>query len=594
MRKGKWILPVLAAAAALVIVAFLLGGNGYERRSTRAEPGEGLQGGGGASVPRPLEVRIVSAEGGTPVAGASVALRGIVDRGIVLIAEGTTDETGRVRLEHREQAGLVLEVRAPGFVGALRALGAAPPRIEFALERLGAITCLVVDARDRPLAATVRVDAPPAAVGAFVLLDPSERPATEILSTLAGATGACRFDALPPAAGYRVTAQARGWSGEPVEAEVRPGAESTVRIVLEPAGTVSGRFLSAGGAPLEGGEARAYRASGLGWVQTGGVRIDAQGRFLIAEVPAGRLLLQLEQTHGGRLVFAAARVEIAAGEHLEAGDIRATSEEFRCRVVASPAAGVVRSRELRIVVFVAAGPRDEAVPFASAIADAKLGDPVTLAGLPDGPLKLTIVPADPALARREILLDAAARRSHGEVEFILEAEPGTSGIAIQIPALLTPCSAFLVADRRVVSRYAGLPQGDLEITMAGLRPGLRGEIWIANAEAFLRMPVSVEEAPTRFEARPESALAPARLGGRARHFAPGLEAVLLLAGAANFQEGMMQVVAVDAAGRFRFEGVPPATSFDLLLRRGAKLGPAFLIRSPDPGGMDETLVLDPP
>ncbi len=594
MRKGRRFLALLLVAAALVAAAFLLGKNGYERRRARAESGEAFQGGGGAESSRSLDVRVVHAEGETPVAGASVVLRGIVNRAIAVLGEGTTDGSGRLQLEHGDEAGLVLEARAPGLLGALRPLDPAPSRIELALPRLGSIRCLVVDAQDRPLAATVRLDAPPPAVAAFLLLDPSERPATGTLSALTVDSGVCRFDALPPSAGYRLTAQARGWNGETVETEVRPGAESPVRLVLAPAGTVSGRFLSPEGHPLEGGEARSYRASGRGWVQTGGARTDAQGRFLMAEVPAGVALLQLEQTRGGRLVFAAARVEVAAGEHLEAGDIRATPEEFRCRVLASPAVGVVRRRGIQIVVFVPAGQRGEAVPFASAIAEAELGDPVALVGLPGGPLKLTILPADPALARREILLDAAARRTPGEVEILLQAEPGNASIAVQIPAPLTPCSAFLVAEGRVVSRYTGLPQGDLEITLAGLRSGLRGEIWIVNAEAFLPIPVTVTDEPARFEARPELAIAPARLGGRARSPAPGLEAVLLLAGAPTLREGMLQAVPVDAGGAFRFESVAPATSFDLLLRRGTKLGPALLIRSPGPGGVDETLVLDPP
>ncbi|HUC43578.1 MAG TPA: carboxypeptidase-like regulatory domain-containing protein [Candidatus Sulfotelmatobacter sp.] len=176
---------------------------------------------------------------GHPVPKAKVTARGLA--GLVLSAEGTTDDAGSVDLVgFPRAASITAEVRAEGFIPVWKSglpIAASPFTIE--VTRGAVVTGTVRDRDGGPIAgASIKL----AGAGAKYALPASS-----------GADGTFALEAVPDGA-YDLTATAMGFASPAAEHVVVESrrAERTVDFVLDPAAPLRGHVVTASGAAVAG------------------------------------------------------------------------------------------------------------------------------------------------------------------------------------------------------------------------------------------------------------------------------------------------------------------------------------------------------
>jgi hypothetical protein len=219
-----------------------------------------------------------------------------------------TDDAGEAILPGARGLGLRVLARRRGQAPLVRELDSAPAEITLTLERALRVRGEVREARGGAPLAGVEVRL----VAAF-----GERLART------GPDGGFELDDLGPALA-RLLVTRSGYA--PDERLVRVEGEGTRvhdvgRIALAAAGVVTGRVVDAAGKPVVGARVARGRVPThlpLGPLPAGVVATDADGRFVLADVPAGPAVLEAFKPGVARA--ASAPLEVRAGE--ETGDVR--------------------------------------------------------------------------------------------------------------------------------------------------------------------------------------------------------------------------------------------------------------------------------
>ncbi|MDK2971971.1 MAG: hypothetical protein PWP23_1726 [Candidatus Sumerlaeota bacterium] len=283
--------------------------------------------------------RVVSAEGGIPIAGARVgqleakegigafATEPLTPEATVTV---TTDADGRYTLripapEPSANSFLVFVAEAPGH-GSLAAMtfsALVQPtgnRMDFELPAAGHITGRVVDGAMRPLAGTT--------VGYFILNEPDftrimEGPVTFATGwTTTGKDGGFALEALPQGWTLSVPVFAPGFPAT-VRDDIAVGVEDLTIIVEEAAGHIVGQVL-AGGEPVpsitvtavvppEPNTMRLQRTLVERWT----ARTGEDGRFELAVPAAGPYQVLASGGEDSARRVTAAEVEVEAGGTVE-------------------------------------------------------------------------------------------------------------------------------------------------------------------------------------------------------------------------------------------------------------------------------------
>lgn len=252
-----------------------------------------------------LEV-LVQDDAQRPLAGAIVSLLSL-EPGAPLRRSLATDASGAVRMPDAVGLPLLLRVTASGFGTFQSQLGAAPARIEVSLERSLRVVGRVTQVRGRQGLADATV----------VWMQGGER-------RTARSDGRGEFqigDAFPGPARLRVSH--RGFAPADLELTVPATGHADRAFELPPidlteAGSVSGRVVDADGEPVRGarvgvGVVPAFLPAGA---EPGAlVQSDADGQFLLADVPVGRVSVSAYSASLGR--GSVAGVQVRAGEATE-------------------------------------------------------------------------------------------------------------------------------------------------------------------------------------------------------------------------------------------------------------------------------------
>jgi len=260
----------------------------------------------------PLPGRVLAQEDGAPIAGARVALlSGAAE--LVPLSIATTDARGGFALSVVPQPNTEarLDVRAPGRLRNVVLLEFYPPTVLLELGRT--VRGIVRDAHGRPVA-----DVPVRAMPIFwAALPPYEDE--EACHATTDADG--RFSLLATrrvsAPSWHLVAQGAdgSWGSSPVPEPEGPAEGPPVLVELEAVRSLEGRVVSPDGAGLAGVRVRPrFTADSADWSigqatapsWDGGVPYHAlgpvfgscvtepDGRFRLASVPEGRLLLSFE------------------------------------------------------------------------------------------------------------------------------------------------------------------------------------------------------------------------------------------------------------------------------------------------------------
>jgi hypothetical protein len=186
---------------------------------------------------------VVQDDGGRPVAGAKVTVRG--SAGIVLTVAGVTGEDGAAELSGLpKNAGVALDVKAKGFRPARNLrfdLESSPFTVK--LSRGGSISGTVRDAEGTTVA------------GAEIALTGDKSVGRQVESS--DPMGAFTFDGVDDG-GWRLVASAAGYANsEPAKAEVEDHRSvEGVSLVLNPADAIAGHVVDGSGAAVGGARVR--------------------------------------------------------------------------------------------------------------------------------------------------------------------------------------------------------------------------------------------------------------------------------------------------------------------------------------------------
>jgi len=544
--------------------------------------------------PVALDVTAVSEPGGVPLAGARVVLTAATGDRRSVVAEVTTDASGRAELRCGPVVAPLVSAYASGHVGTTLEPAASASSVRLTLRRLAAIEGRVRDSEGRPVEATVTLALGVARVDAVHML-PEEVPAASDIAARSDGEGRFAFAGLPPGDGYRVRAVAGAMHSE-VERKLtlQPGETARLELVLEVGGGVAGRFVSAAGAPLAGGEVRLYRPEGAGWRQAHGNRTDADGRFLVPGVRAGNYLLQAEHVGDGAVSFAGRHVTVERGAVVDVGEVRPDAGLLEVATVLAPGAPAPENPEVKLALLVAVRAREAPLPFASVALRSRIGASLLVHGLPAGELHVTVSPEDRALQRvdhRESWHPDAGRR---RIEIPLSAEPPQAVLRVELGAFHEVLALALIADGALVRRTAMMGEKPgLEI-MARLPADRAFELWVLGRRSFARADVAPIAGGAVGTVRPTPGEKPCVLAGTVRSPRPGLRVVLALPAGDWPIEHRLLEVPVGPRGEFRIEGVPPRRTLQLAVAEGLQCGTPLVVHTPESGGSDETLALDPP
>jgi len=597
-RGRRWSFLAVAAAALVVAAAWLL--DETRERAARAPapgaPSAGRAGDGRAEGERRLAVEVVSEPGGTPLAGAEVALN-VATRGArSVVATARTGADGRAELGDAGGSAPLVEARAPGHVGASLEPPPGTSSVRLSLRRLASIAGAVRDTADHPVAATAVLSLPPAARGAFAHMLPEEAPASGVLASRADETGRFAFAALPPADGYRIRVHAGSTLAEEERSlDLPPGACVSAEFVLRVAGGITGRFVSRAGAPLADAEVRVFRRDGAGWRQGHGTRSDAEGRFRFGGVQPGSVLVEAEHHDGALVSFAGASVAVEAERVADVGDLVPAPGELELLVLPGARAPPDPVPGVKVAILVVSRRTDSELPFASVGLRTSLGRPLTVAGLPEGELQVTAASSDPGLGRGEHRGWWSPATTPTRVEIVLDRAKAAAAVTVDLDGCGPLFGLALLVDGDVVGRFHPLPAGPLpSATFGKVAPGRPAEVWALARDAFRRVPVPPLEPGAKVTVRPGPPEPACRFAGVVRRPAAGQRVLLCLPGSDWPRGAAILDAAVEPSGRFRLEGVPPSRAFELCVAEGDRTGAVRLVQAPDPGGSVETLDLDAP
>ncbi|MBX3458388.1 MAG: carboxypeptidase regulatory-like domain-containing protein [Planctomycetes bacterium] len=269
-----------------------------------------------------IEGRVLKRSDRSPVAGARVEL-GTVLGG--MLDSTTTDSEGKYRFdqvppgigapggEGDGMGGAAVRAIAGGYAIATRDLrvrsGETRTGIDLLLDDGASVTGRVVDTKQQPIA------------GASVYYNDNdflrggewvaglELPKRTVQTTT-DAQG--RFTlANIPVGNVGISARAKGYANKTAQAVTTAGQSTEITIVLEPAGWIEGVVSNSRGEPVEGVPLAAYDVSGPGQLSfvmksffgetlpdrgestmfPAGVRSDAEGRYRLDGLPAGKYVL---------------------------------------------------------------------------------------------------------------------------------------------------------------------------------------------------------------------------------------------------------------------------------------------------------------
>jgi protocatechuate 3,4-dioxygenase beta subunit len=223
-----------------------------------------------------VEVKVTAVDGGAPVSGATVELRG------TLVYAARTGDDGVATLGGVGPTWAPLVAHAPGYAQAAMMLGVSgdpnvPTRVSLALARGAAIAGKVVDDNGAPVAGA-RVHAT-SVTDPFPVSDPRRDGVTS------GADGTFAMPAIAPGT-WRLTAtHDRGVADSaPLTVDgVHP--RDGVVIVLVPAGVVRGTVVDAKGAPVPAADVNVVASGHVSWRTRRRAYADDKGQFVIRGLP---------------------------------------------------------------------------------------------------------------------------------------------------------------------------------------------------------------------------------------------------------------------------------------------------------------------
>ncbi len=406
-----------------------------------------------------LTGRVEAAEGGSPIAGATVVLRVPGTQPGLLSPERqwTTDAQGA--FSGAAPAEAVLVAHAPGFAPATEALRGGG--------RLRTVTLRLKPAPE---------DAAPEKSLAGQVVEPSGAPVPEAVVALGGgrgkgrgggallpapvrtdAEGRFRFQSVPAQVGW-----AQAWAGELLSERmaVEPG-DAEVVLTVRPGGVLAGRVLHADGRPATAFALQLVRLRRAEPVRTLSI-VDPEGRWEVRGLGAGAWELQALAADSGPSERVRVELPASPGARVE--------KELRLRA-GRRLVGVVRDGSSRAAVAgahvaIEASPGEESVLVRTGAFTTPDGR-FELEGLPDAPVSIS-VEAD-HYNRRIVTL----ARGRTEVEVALrplamDQTPTTD--LVGIGAVVKRVDDGLVLGNLMASggaAAAGLHQGDVVLRVDG-------------------------------------------------------------------------------------------------------------------------------
>jgi hypothetical protein len=355
---------------------------------------------------------------------------------------------------------------------------------------------------------------------------------------------------------------------------------------------LKGRVLDGLGAPVFDAVVRLYRSKGPGWHQSAGMRTGRDGRFHFEDVRPGRRLVEVERTGGGLHLFVQRPATVIADKTVDVGDLRPVDRALVVRGVVRGEQAEGASKYFRLAAVVICDIEKTGFPVVTTHLEGEFGKPITLVGLWEGELELTLVPGDPGLKPETIkmTLDSAMKRR--DVEIVVRRRPPRVVLEVEIPRSKSVRNVALVSEGKVIGRYTDMAGDATPLVFNDLPPGASGEVWLMESgrHAFFPFKTSGKLSRMKLDA---AALKPATILGGVVINPPELARFVLLS-LPGGDGPFMQHIAMrplDKDGRFRFDAVPPGRDFEVsLLAR--EDGPVVPVRSPAGGKSDETIVVD--
>ena len=297
--------------------------------------------------PVSLAGRIVDTRGG-PIAGAKILA---VRRGMSSSNQSVvSDENGEFRFDSLAAATYNLHASKEGVGKTWRKQVPAPASgIELRLLLPGTIRGVVTTSDGVPLDTfSVRI------VQATLSLDGNTGQSTKSASRFTGAGGLFELKFRPPGR-YHLVASAPGYGAATAVVEVASGESADVEFALPAGSSLSGVVRSTDGAPISNAAVTA-----LSGYEGHSVRTDAQGRFTLNSLAAGRRSLRASHPDHVTSTVSDVAVGAGAGEVLIEMRPRGKGDDDLVEVVGIGALVEVRRQQLRIRQIVPDGPATRA------------------------------------------------------------------------------------------------------------------------------------------------------------------------------------------------------------------------------------------